>query len=143
MLFNSISFIFVFLPATVFIFFVLGAVSRAFALFFLTAASLLFYAQTNSKYLYVLVPSIIVNYLIGSALSRAWVKDDRRLAVVAWGIAANLACLFIFKYLDLFIHTIDSLHVIRIDPLKIELPLGGISFFTFTSCCPKRAPRIF
>jgi D-alanyl-lipoteichoic acid acyltransferase DltB (MBOAT superfamily) len=131
MLFNSISFIFIFLPVTVLLFFVLGAVARTFALLFLTVASLLFYAQTNSKYLYVLVPSIIVNYLIGSALSHAWMKDDRRLAVVAWGIAANLGCLFIFKYLDLFIDAINTLHVVSIKPAKIELPLG-ISFFTFT-----------
>ena len=131
MLFNSVSFIFLFVPVTLSIFFVLGTFSRALALLSLTFASLLFYAQTNIKYLYVLVPSIIINYLIGSALSRAWMEDARRFAVVAWGITANLACLFIFKYLDLFITTVDSLHVVRIDPLKIELPLG-ISFFTFT-----------
>ncbi|SDR93217.1 MBOAT family O-acyltransferase [Bradyrhizobium canariense] len=131
MLFNSVSFIFVFLPATLLIFFLFGTVSRTLALFFLAVASLVFYAQTNSHYLLILVPSIIVNYLIGSALSRAWIGDRRRFAVVTFGIAANLACLFIFKYLDLFIYTIDSLHVVNIDPLKIELPLG-ISFFTFT-----------
>ena len=47
MLFNSIPFIFLFVPVTVSIFFLLGRVSRALALLFLTFASLVFYAQTN------------------------------------------------------------------------------------------------
>jgi alginate O-acetyltransferase complex protein AlgI len=131
MLFNSVAFIFVFLPATLLVFFVAAKVSRVLALCCLTAASLIFYAQTDSRYLLILVPSIIANYLIGSALSGERLGDSRRFAIVTFGIAANLACLFTFKYLDLFIDTIDRLHVADIGLWHIELPLG-ISFFTFT-----------
>src|SRR6202020_2931905 len=103
MLFNSVAFIFVFLPATLLVFFVAAKVSRVLALCCLTAASLIFYAQTDSRYLLILIPSIIANYLIGSALSGERLGDSRRFAIVTFGIAANLACLFTFKYLDLFI----------------------------------------
>jgi alginate O-acetyltransferase complex protein AlgI len=131
MLFNSVAFIFVFLPATLLVFFVAAKVSRVLALCCLTAASLIFYAQTDSRYLLILVPSIIANYLIGSALSGKGINDKRRLVLVTFGIAANLTCLFTFKYLDFFIDTIDRLHVADIGLWHIELPLG-ISFFTFT-----------
>src|SRR6201996_5390690 len=131
MLFNSVAFIFVFLPATLLIFFLVAKASRVAALFCLTLASLVFYAQTDSKYLLILVPSIVVNYLIGSALSGGKLDDSKRRVVVTFGIAANLACLFTFKYLDLFIDTVDRLHLADLPLMKIELPLG-ISFFTFT-----------
>jgi alginate O-acetyltransferase complex protein AlgI len=79
MLFNSVAFIFVFLPATLLVFFVAAKVSRVLALCCLTAASLIFYAQTDSRYLLILIPSIIANYLIGSALSGERLGDSRRL----------------------------------------------------------------
>ena len=131
MLFNSVAFIFVFLPATLLIFFLVAKASRVAALCCLTVASLIFYAQTDSRYLLILVPSIIANYLVGSALSGERLGDNGRFAIVTFGIAANLACLFTFKYLDLFIDTIDRLNLADIGLLHIELPLG-ISFFTFT-----------
>jgi alginate O-acetyltransferase complex protein AlgI len=137
MLFNSVAFIFVFLPATLLIFFLVAKTSRLAALCCLTAASLIFYAQTDSRYLLILIPSILTNYLFGTALSGGRLVtggrlgDDKRFAVLTIGVTANLACLFTFKYLDLFIDTIDRLHLADFGLLHIELPLG-ISFFTFT-----------
>jgi D-alanyl-lipoteichoic acid acyltransferase DltB (MBOAT superfamily) len=43
----------------------------------------------------------------------------------------NLGCLFIFKYLDFFLTSINAILGIRLPASDIELPLG-ISFFTFT-----------
>src|SRR6185437_14968459 len=131
MLFNSVAFIFVFLPATLLIFFLVAKTSRLAALCCLTAASLIFYAQTDSRYLLILIPSILANYLFGTALSGGRLGDDKRFAVLTIAITANLACPFTFKYLDLFIDTIDRLNLADFGLLHIELPLG-ISFFTFT-----------
>jgi len=128
MLFNSVAFIFVFLPATLLIFFLVAKASRLAALCCLTAASLVFYAQTDRRYLLILIPSIITNYLFGKALSGGRLVtggrlgDDQRFAALTIGIAANLACLFTFKYLDLFIDTIDRLHLAHFRLLHIELP---------------------
>ncbi len=124
MLFNSVGFIFVFLPVALLVFFVAAKVSRVLALCCLTAASLIFCGQTDSRYLLILVPSIIAAYLIGSALSGERLDDSRRFAIVTLGIAANLSCLFTFKYLDLFIDTIDRLRLADIGLQHIELPLG-------------------
>jgi alginate O-acetyltransferase complex protein AlgI len=131
MLFNSSSFIFAFLPITVIVFFSLARVSHSVALLSLTAASFFFYMQMNVKYVYVLLPSIVFNYIIGVALSKLPRDAPFRLHLVIFGIAANLLCLFAFKYLDLFIESINAIGLFRLNDQKIELPLG-ISFFTFT-----------
>jgi alginate O-acetyltransferase complex protein AlgI len=131
MLFNSVSFIFLFLPITVAGFFFLSRVSHRLALLFLTMASLFFYMQTNYRYIYILLPSIIINYSIGIKLSEPSLEPKFRRGLLITGIAANLLCLFTFKYLDLFIECINALGLARVRKQNIELPLG-ISFFTFT-----------
>lgn len=131
MLFNSPEFIFGFLPVTLVIFFLLARASHSVSLCFLTLASLFFYMQMNPRFLFILVPSIAVNYCIGIALSRLEQNDKLRLMLVILGIAANLACLFTFKYLNFVIDSLDAIKLINIREHKIELPLG-ISFFTFT-----------
>jgi alginate O-acetyltransferase complex protein AlgI len=131
MLFNSSSFIFAFLPVTLIAFFALARVSHPLALFFLTAASFFFYMQMNVKYVYILLPSIIFNYITGVALSKFARDEKLRLRLVTFGIVANLLCLFTFKYLDLFIDSINAFGAFGLKEQKIELPLG-ISFFTFT-----------
>jgi D-alanyl-lipoteichoic acid acyltransferase DltB (MBOAT superfamily) len=130
MLFNSAAFLFIFLPATVVFFFLLARFSHSLALFFLTLASLWFYAQTNPQHLLILVPSIVVNYLIGYALANAAISDRRRWWLAAAGIAGNLECLFVFKYLGLFEHLVNRSGVANLN-WTLELPLG-ISFYTFT-----------
>jgi alginate O-acetyltransferase complex protein AlgI len=130
MLFNSPVFIFVFLPASVFFFFVIARHSHALALLFLTIASLVFYAQTNPRHLLILIPSILVNYSIGYALANVTLDKGRRWRLAAAGIGANLFCLFAFKYLGLFEHTVNRLGMTNLTWTP-ELPLG-ISFYTFT-----------
>lgn len=130
MLFNSAAFIFVFLPATLTIFFIICRFSHSLALFFLTIASLIFFGQTDSRHILILVPSIVINYLIGLKLSDN-IRERNRVALIWFGVAINLGCLFVFKYLDLLIYTVDQVTAADIALPKIQLPLG-ISFFTFT-----------
>ena len=132
MVFNSASFLFAFLPVVLIGFYLIGRKSPSLALLFLAFASLFFYAQTNPKHLYVMLPSILFNYFVGSALARKPQSDSfSRYQLLVLGVTANLLCLFTFKYLDLFIDAINATHLIALKERKIELPLG-ISFFTFT-----------
>lgn len=69
MLFNSFEFIFLFLPVTLIVYFVLNSygkekISKA----WLVLASLYFYAYFNYSYLILIVASILVNYYIGSTI---------------------------------------------------------------------------
>lgn len=124
MLFSSLSFLFVFLPAVLIINFLLKENYRN---YFLLLASLVFYAWGEPKFVVVMITSILLNYvfglLVGSHRQRAklWVS----LAVIS-----NMSILFIFKYLNFAISNIDKIFEDLLPQTEIVLPIG-ISFFTF------------
>ena len=70
MLFNSYSFLLVFLPVTVLGFFLAGRLGKAAGAGWLAACSLFFYAWWDYRYLVLLVASICANYLVGSYIAR-------------------------------------------------------------------------
>ena len=130
MLFNSYIFIFLFLPATLIVYFLLNnrkltIVSKAWLVF----ASLFFYGWWNPIYVPLILGSILLNYAIGVTLSGA--KNSQSKLILILGIAGNLGLLAYFKYMDFFITNINYLTGGHIRLLQIILPLG-ISFFTFT-----------
>jgi len=129
-LFNSYIFILLFLPVTLFVYFLLNnrkltLASKAWLVF----ASLFFYGWWNPIYIPLILGSILFNYGIGVTLSGARHSQSRPFLLA--GIGGNLALLAYFKYMDFFITNINTLTGGHIDLLRITLPLG-ISFFTFT-----------
>ena len=133
MLFNSLPFLFLFLPVVLIGFFVLGRFSKLAAAAFLALASFAFYGWWNPKYLLLLSGSILFNYTAGMAIARAVAADHkgqgRRLLVMA--IIANLALLGYYKYANFFLDNFNALTGAGLSVGQILLPLG-ISFFTFT-----------
>jgi alginate O-acetyltransferase complex protein AlgI len=135
MLFNSYEFIFLFLPATLAVYFLLSkwrltVASNAWLLF----ASLFFYSWWNVRYLPLILISILFNYTIGYLL----VEHDTlrkqpvsKQTVFRFGLVGNLLFLGYFKYMDFFIGNLNSLFAANLPRLEIILPLG-ISFFTIT-----------
>ncbi len=134
MLFNSAVFILAFLPITFFIYFWLCrarwiVAARAWLVF----TSLFFYSYWNVAYLPLILGSLLINFVIGSELSR-----PRLLSRVAWsrkailltGVVANLAVLGYFKYTDFFLANLNLVAGLDIALPGILLPLA-ISFFTF------------
>jgi alginate O-acetyltransferase complex protein AlgI len=133
MLFNSYAFLFLFLPVTLAVFFMLGQRgSRRTALAWLVFASFVFYACWRMSYLVLLGASILANYGIGIAIAHARSAGRTGLsrAIVIAGIAANLGALAYFKYIDLLISTIDHFMPVALPYQHVLLPLA-ISFFTF------------
>ena len=136
MLFNSYEFIFFFLPITFGIYFWLNKkrltqASKAWMVF----ASLFFYSWWNIIYLPLILGSILFNFTVGSAITRAnsssFKKGLSRKKLLAFGIVSNILLLGYFKYMDFFIANTNILIGTQWDLLHIVLPLG-ISFFTFT-----------
>ncbi len=135
MLFNSIEFIFFFLPISLFIYFLLNkfkltTLSKA----FLGIASLFFYAWWNIKYLFLIIFSILVNFSLGYILGQIHnnkIKEfiSRKIILII-GLIFNVGLLAYFKYTDFLISTTNVLFKTNINLLHIILPLG-ISFFTF------------
>lgn len=105
MLFNSYEFVFLFLPATLTGFFLLGKTSRAWALGWLIVASLFFYAWWRPLNVLIIAPSILVNFALARVLLRLRSDQARtRTArlVLALGIVFNIAFLGYFKYVNFF-----------------------------------------
>jgi D-alanyl-lipoteichoic acid acyltransferase DltB (MBOAT superfamily) len=129
MLFTSFEFVFLFLPATLVGFMVLRPLNYAASVLWLVLASLFFYGFWNAAYLWLLVPSIAVNYGLGRALDRHPGGASKKL-LLALGIAANLGVLLYFKYAGFLVTNLDLLLDAGLSLGAIVLPLG-ISFITF------------
>jgi alginate O-acetyltransferase complex protein AlgI len=129
MLFNSISFLFFFLPITVAGYFLLARRSHTLAAGWLTLASLFFYAWWNIAYVPLLVGSIAFNYWMGWRIGHTGAPAKFRWLTFA--VVVNLALLGYFKYADFFISGVNFIGRTDLSALHVILPIG-ISFFTFT-----------
>jgi alginate O-acetyltransferase complex protein AlgI len=132
MLFNSFTFIFMFLPAVLLGYILIGARHRTWAPAWLVASSLVFYAYWDPRYLPLLLISAVVNFFAGRALAECAPENvQRRRLFLALSIGFNLALLGYFKYTNFFVADFAAVTGLDIAIRKIILPLG-ISFFTFT-----------
>lgn len=132
MLFNSYEYIFLFLPVSLAVYFLLSRLASAnLAKSWLVLSSLFFYSWWNISYLPLILVSILVNFAVGSALTRPPTRALSPKAILVIGIAFNLLLLGYFKYTDFFINNINLALGTALPLLHIVLPLG-ISFFTFT-----------
>lgn len=132
MLFNSYSFIIVFLPIMLFGYFWL--LHRRLVLgskLWLVGGSLFFYSWWNIYYLPLLLLSIFVNFFVGSAFAAEKKLKITKKQLLAFGILFNIALLAFFKYTDFFLDNFNGIFSQDVPLLHIVLPLG-ISFFTFT-----------
>lgn len=131
MVFSSLFFTFYFLPAVMMLYFLAKETYRNYVLL---AASLLFYAYGEPRFVFVMIASIVVNY--GLAVLIALKKEEsrkglaRNLLILA--IIVNVGILFVFKYLDLAITSCNMILNTNLPIREIALPIG-ISFFTFQS----------
>ncbi|MDR3394180.1 MAG: MBOAT family protein [Parasulfuritortus sp.] len=132
MLFNSVEFLFLFLPVLLIIFFWLGRFSQRLAATWLTSGSLFFYSWWNPAYLGLLLASVVFNYLVGYTLARGNdVGSTRRKHLLAIGVIGDLALLGYYKYANFFIDNFNVGFDTSYGFVDVILPLG-ISFFTFT-----------
>ncbi|GAB4116701.1 MAG: hypothetical protein Fur0026_04220 [Sideroxydans sp.] len=74
MLFNSYSFIFLFLPVVLLGYFQLARITQAYAAAWLALSSLFFYGYWNPAYVGLLLGSIVCNYAFGMWIAKAGVQ---------------------------------------------------------------------
>jgi len=132
MLFNSLTFIGLFLPITVSIFYLLGFLNqhktnKSIIIVWLVLASLFFYGWWNPRYLILILGSIVFNFVIGRHLIGSINKKKWLLAV---GVVLNLSLLAYFKYANFFVNNLNYFSGTTFHLDTIILPLA-ISFFTF------------
>lgn len=118
MIFNSLIFVFFFLPVLLIFYYLTPSVYLKNIV--LLIASLLFYVWNDPLTLILLVLSILWNYLSGIQLSK---ENKHRKLIIITSIAFNVIILFIYKYIDMILpFEVDTSH----------MPMG-LSFFTFSA----------
>lgn len=138
MLFNSYTFLLLFLPLVLGGFLLLRPFSYRLTVFWLGLASLAYYGYWNPdpgapwspQWLGLILSSCVFNFLIGRHLSRNTGSSQRKSPILILGVAANLGLLGVFKYAGLFAKTAQWLGATGMPVPALTLPLG-ISFFTF------------
>jgi len=102
----------------------------------LLAASYFFYAAWDWRFLSLILLSTGIDYAVGRVLERPHPRPGRRFWLVL-SLVANLSILGVFKYLNFFMTSAESLlSAFGLETgnrtLSIVLPIG-ISFYTFQS----------
>ncbi|TMO83645.1 MBOAT family O-acyltransferase [Pseudoalteromonas spongiae] len=127
MLFSSPVFLFLFLPLLLASYFLINPKFRN---ILLLVASLIFYAWGEVYYVFLMLFSILMNYIIGLCISES---KSKKLFLI-FGVCANLTILIGFKYANFIVDNLNTLlsftSLNQIDLAQIPLPIG-ISFFTF------------
>ena len=130
MVFSSITFLFLFLPVVLIVYYLIKARFRN---IFLTISSLFFYAWGEQKLVMLMLFSIAVNYLGGLLIDDRLSKNKNLEARVTllFFVSINVFLLAYFKYTNFFIASVNDSGLFRMSSLnEIVLPIG-ISFFTF------------
>lgn len=125
MVFSSLIFLSIFLPA-VFILYILIPGIRARNILLLIA-SLLFYAYGEPVYVILMIGAAFLNYLWALLIQ----KSEKYRKVFLWmSVIENLGILGVFKYAGFLAESFNSLTGLNIPVPELALPIG-ISFFTF------------
>ena len=125
MLFSSVSFLYGFLPLTLALYFItpMRKGSASLRNLLLLGASLMFYAWGEPRYVLLMLAQCFATWAFGLGIEK-W--RGRRAGKVLFVLSCciSLSALLFFKYTDFVLTNL------RLQPLRIALPIG-ISFYTF------------
>jgi len=138
LVFSSLTFLFLYLPLTLLVYFLSPLKWRNFVLLLV---SLLFYGWGEPVYIVIMFVSIAIDYTHGLLVEKHRSDDKKARWFVAQSVIFNLALLFFFKYGTFFAENLYALTGILIprsvELLGVTIPLWGvplpigISFYTF------------
>lgn len=126
MVFSSLIFVCVFLPITLFIYYISPNKMKNYVLLL---ASLIFYSFGGMGYVILLLSVAGVHYLLGILINR-YIKF--RKFFLAAGVLFSIFILGYYKYMNFIVININGLLGSSIEVGEIILPIG-ISFYTFQS----------
>ncbi len=127
MVFASLTFLYLFLPATLLAYFAAPSIRARNVV--LTAASLAFYAWGEPVWVVLLILSSSIDY--GAALLIERLRGTRwKWLGLTTSLVTNLGVLALFKYGGMFVGTINALLHTSLPAPSFGLPVG-ISFYTF------------
>ncbi len=127
MVFSSLFFLFVFLPAVLPVYYITPRRFRNLVLFL---CSLFFYAWGEPVYILLMLFSAAANYTLGLLLGRCGEKNGNARPLLFASIFINIGLLCFFKYFDFLLQAFNNLFGASLAGPGLALPLG-ISFYTF------------
>lgn len=130
MVFSSLTFLFIFLPILMAMYFAVPSKYIKARNIVLLVFNLIFYAYGEPKNCLVMIVSIIVNYVFGVLVDKCRENKNKAKFWVFAAVLFNIGILIYFKYLEFIVGNISSLFHTEISIKTILKPIG-ISFFTF------------
>ena len=135
MVFSSTTFLTVFLPLTLLLYYLVGQLwtkNTTVKNCILLIASLLFYAWGEPVYIILMLLSIGFNFVVGKDMAEAKATGHTRRAKVLLiaSLIFDLGVLGFFKYADFLIENLNRLPGLDLPLTDLPLPVG-ISFYTF------------
>ena len=124
MVFSSLTFLVVFLPLLLLVYFIIPIRYRNIRNYVLLVFSMLFYSWGEPLYVFLITITIALTYLVSGKLS----AGNKMFFYTA--IAINILPLVAFKYTDFIFENINFIFKTNIAKPGILLPIG-ISFYTF------------
>lgn len=129
MIFSSVFFIFLFLPAVLLAYFIVPKKAKNLVLLLF---SLVFYAWGEPVYILLMLFSILYNYVAGIEIDYHFSRGMERRARFTFrmAVAVNLGVLGFFKYYGFLLDILNAILPVDIPFHALPLPIG-ISFYTF------------
>ena len=129
MVFSSLTFLYIFLPVTLVIYYIVPKQLRN---LFILISGLFFYAWGEPIYVFVLIASTMIDYFAGLVIYKAGDRQALRKVALIISMVMNLSLLGFFKYSNFIIENINNIFGTHYGSPTSLLPIG-ISFFTFQS----------
>lgn len=131
MVFSSALFIFIFLPVFLFFYFL---ADKKYKNYILLISGILFYAWGAPKFIFVLLGTTVLDFILVNKMDKAQNERSRKLFLLV-SLVMNVGLLFYFKYCGFFVDNFNNLlHGFGVKGdihfTKLILPIG-ISFYTF------------
>lgn len=127
MVFSSTIFLCVYLPLVLLGYYICPKKGRN---LFLLIVSLVFYAWGEPKYVFLMIFSILINYVFGRLMDKNRGRQKRMKLMLVLSVVIDIGLLSVFKYTDFIITNVNAIFGASFDLLNIALPIG-ISFYTF------------
>lgn len=129
MVFSSITFLFLFLPVVLAVYYI---APEKYKNIILLISSIIFYAWGEPVYVVLMILSILLNYFCGLDIGSKAEDPVRAKRSVIFAVVVNILILGFFKYYGFLLDMLNSILPGEIPYRELSLPIG-ISFYTFQS----------
>lgn len=129
MVFSELTFLFVFLPLTLLVYYLVPFKCKN---TILLLTGILFYSFGEPVYVFVMILSVLIDYTAGRMINKFEKNNTIKKIALIVSILMNLSLLCVFKYSGMIVETFNAIFKTNIPNPNLPLPIG-ISFFTFQS----------